>query len=60
VLAAFRLGLCVSEVRDRIEPQEDSPMAWSVLIPSLERDTTVPILKQYNEVNPIYDFAPIY
>jgi hypothetical protein len=35
-------------------------VAWSVLIPSLEGDTTVPVLKQYNEVNPICHVARMY
>ncbi|KAK3938759.1 hypothetical protein QBC46DRAFT_439652 [Diplogelasinospora grovesii] len=50
VLVAFRAGLCVSEVRDRVEAQKDSPpVAWSVLIPGLDGDAAGSILKRYTQ-----------
>ncbi|KAF7590070.1 hypothetical protein BBP40_003272 [Aspergillus hancockii] len=49
VLVSFRTGICVAEVRDRVEPQTGPPVAWSVLIPGLEGDTAVPALESYCE-----------
>jgi hypothetical protein len=52
VLVAFRAGLCVSEVRDRIEAQpEGAPAAWSVLVPGLDGDAAGFILKRYAQDN---------
>ncbi|KAL9609770.1 MAG: hypothetical protein Q9167_005482 [Letrouitia subvulpina] len=37
VQVAFRLGLCVVDVRDRIEaPSKDVPQEWSIVVPGLE------------------------
>ncbi|GAB1191821.1 Non-reducing polyketide synthase pks27 [Aspergillus pseudonomiae] len=49
VLIAFRAGLFVADVRDRLEPPTGSPVAWSVLIPGLDGDTAVSILQRYSE-----------
>ncbi|KAE8354552.1 beta-ketoacyl synthase [Aspergillus coremiiformis] len=51
VLVAFRAGLCVADVRDRVEPQTGNPVAWSVLIPGLEGDGAVAVLRRYSEDN---------
>lgn len=49
VLVALRTGLCVSEVRDRIEPPSGSSSAWSALIPGLAGDTAASVLTRFNE-----------
>ncbi|BAE55957.1 unnamed protein product [Aspergillus oryzae RIB40] len=49
VLIAFRAGLFVADVRDRLEPQTGAPLAWSVLIPGLDGDTASLTLQKYNE-----------
>ncbi|RDW76453.1 uncharacterized protein DSM5745_06445 [Aspergillus mulundensis] len=49
VLVAFRIGLCVSEVRDRIDPWNKNQAPWSVLIAGLQGDTAVPLLARFNE-----------
>lgn len=50
VLVAFRTGLCVSEVRDMVEAQEEGlPAPWSVLIPGLDRTAADSILKSYTQ-----------
>ncbi|KAK3370622.1 polyketide synthase [Podospora didyma] len=50
VLVAFRAGLCVSEVRDRVEAQkEGAAVPWSVLIPGLSGEAAAIILKRYTQ-----------
>ena len=46
-LVAFRAGICIAEVRDRIEDQKEGPpVPWSVLIPGLDGDNMDSILKR--------------
>ncbi|KAE8150929.1 hypothetical protein BDV25DRAFT_139362 [Aspergillus avenaceus] len=47
VLVAFRAGLCVADVRDRVETQSGAAAAWSALIPGLDGDTAVSVLDAY-------------
>jgi hypothetical protein len=49
VLVAFRTGLSVSEVRDRVDSQDGSPSAWSALIPGLQGEAAVRLLTKFNE-----------
>jgi hypothetical protein len=49
VLIAFRTGICVADVRDRVEPQTKPPIAWSALVPGLEGDTAVAALERYSD-----------
>ncbi|KAE8371763.1 beta-ketoacyl synthase [Aspergillus bertholletiae] len=49
VLIAFRTGLLVADVRNRLEPQIGPPAAWSVLIPGLQGDTATLTLQRYSE-----------
>ncbi|AEO70601.1 polyketide synthase [Thermothielavioides terrestris NRRL 8126] len=51
VLVAFRAGLCVGEVRNRIEPQPQTgpPASWSVLIPNSGGEDPGPVIGRYNE-----------
>ncbi|KAB8239545.1 beta-ketoacyl synthase [Aspergillus alliaceus] len=49
ILVAFRTGLFVADVRDRIEPQTGSPASWSVLVPGLGGDTALSVLGRYSK-----------
>jgi hypothetical protein len=49
VLVAFRTGLLVAEVRDRIEAPRGSPETWSVLAPGLKPYDAVPIVHRFNK-----------
>lgn len=51
VLLAFRTGLCIQEVRDKIEAQpEDGPAAsWAALIPGFESEAARLALQRYND-----------
>ncbi|KAL2862531.1 type I polyketide synthase [Aspergillus lucknowensis] len=49
VLVAFRTGICVSDVRDHVEPCNESPSPWSVLLAGLQGDATLPLLTKFNE-----------
>lgn len=50
VLVAFRIGLCVSEVRDRVDPwHNETQFSWSVLIAGLQGDDALPLVARFNE-----------
>ncbi|KAJ5941158.1 polyketide synthase [Penicillium verrucosum] len=62
VLVAFRTGLCVSEVLDRIAPQlEKGPAAsWATSIPGLEIDIATLALQHYNEEKGLPATSAVY
>ena len=48
VLVAFRLGLCVVDVRDRLEqPSPGEPQSWSIVFPGLEPDRATTLLDAF-------------
>ncbi|KAI9878041.1 MAG: hypothetical protein M1830_002092 [Pleopsidium flavum] len=52
VQVAFRLGLCVVDVRDRIEaPSKDFPREWSMFVPGLEPKAAAVVIKEFCQVN---------
>lgn len=52
VQVAFRLGLCVVDVRDRIEaPSESIPHEWSIVFPGLEPKLAVLAIEDFCKAN---------
>ncbi|KAL4781318.1 beta-ketoacyl synthase [Aspergillus varians] len=49
VLVAFRTGICVSDVRGRVDPWNENQSSWSVLIAGLQGDAARPLLAKFNE-----------
>lgn len=50
VQVAFRLGLCVVDVRDRIEqPTEDIPQSWSLVFSGLEPSKATSLIQEFCE-----------
>ena len=47
VKVAFRTGLCVAEVRDRIEPPGGSSLSWSTLIPGLSGEVAALVISEF-------------
>lgn len=51
VKIAFRTGLCVSEVRCRVQQREDTTSSWSALVPGLAAEAANAYIEKYSVEN---------
>jgi hypothetical protein len=49
VKIAFRTGVCVTEVRCRVELGQDSTSSWSAMVPGLTGEAAVLSLEKFGE-----------
>jgi hypothetical protein len=49
VLISFRLGLCVVDVRNRLELASDNSASWSMVVPGLTAEAAATGLKEFAE-----------
>lgn len=49
VLVSFRLGLCVVDLRNRLELSPDNSASWSMVVPGLTAEAAATGLKEHSQ-----------